>query len=75
MKTMITKVVSMMMLVAVLSSCKKNDKEVVPENPGNYILAVTPVALTGKADYLITAGSLEEGKVSIIGNGVEQDGT
>ncbi|SDL02071.1 protein of unknown function [Pedobacter sp. ok626] len=75
MKTMITKALSVLMFAAVLSSCKKNNREVIPENPGNYILAVTPVAQTGKADYLVTASSLEEGKVSIIGNGVEQDGT
>lgn len=75
MKTMITKAVSVLMFVAVLSSCKKNNKENVPENPGNFVLAVTPAAVTGVADYLVTASSLDEGKVSIIGNGVEQDGT
>ncbi|MFA4869373.1 MAG: DUF4374 domain-containing protein [Pedobacter sp.] len=75
MKTMITKAVSVLMFVAILSSCKKNNKENVPENPGNFVLAVTPAAVTGVADYLVTASSLDEGKVSIIGNGVEQDGT
>lgn len=75
MKTMITKAVSVLMFAAILSSCKKSNKEVVPENPGNFVLAVTPAAVTGVADYLVTASSLDEGKVSIIGNGVEQDGT
>ncbi|GGH12832.1 hypothetical protein GCM10007352_19870 [Mucilaginibacter phyllosphaerae] len=46
-----------------------------PENPGNYILAVTPAASTGVADYLLTAGSLETGSISTAGNGIEQDGT
>nr|WP_068888704.1 DUF4374 domain-containing protein [Pedobacter panaciterrae] len=76
MKTTITKTLSALALIAVLSSCdKKSDREVIPENPGNYVLAVTPTAITGVADYLLTASSLDEGAVSIIGNGVEQDGT
>jgi len=75
MKTTITKALSALAFAAVLSSCSKNDKEVVPENPGNFVIAVTPVASTGVADYLVTSSSLDTGKVSIIGNGVEQDGT
>jgi len=75
MKTIIKKAVSVLMFATLLMSCKKDGKEVVPENPGNFVLAVTPAAVTGVADYLVTASSLEEGKVSIIGNGVEQDGT
>ena len=75
MKTIITKAVSVLMFATVLTSCQKSEKEVVPENPGNFVLAVTPAAVTGVADYLVTASSLDEGKVSIIGNGVEQDGT
>jgi hypothetical protein len=75
MKTTITKTLSALAFVAVLSSCdKKEDREVIPENPGNYIIAVTPTAIAGKADYLVTASSLESGSVSIIGNGTEQDG-
>ncbi|MXV51825.1 DUF4374 domain-containing protein [Pedobacter sp. HMF7647] len=63
-------------VMAVLASCSKdNDGTVTPENPGNYILTVTPAASTGVADYLLTAGSLETGAVSTAGNGVEQDGT
>lgn len=57
---------------AALASCSD---DAAPSNPGNYILTVTPAASTGVADYLLTAGTLESGSVSIIGNGVEQDGT
>ncbi len=76
MKTTINKTLLIMAFVGALSSCaKKADREVIPENPGNYIIAVTPTAIAGKADYLLTASSLESGAASIIGNGVEQDGT
>ncbi|MEJ2879779.1 DUF4374 domain-containing protein [Pedobacter sp. GR22-6] len=76
MKTTITKTLLALAFVGVLSSCeKKEDREVIPENPGNYVIAVTPTAIAGKADYLLTASSLESGAVSIVGNGVEQDGT
>lgn len=76
MKTKITKTLLALAFAGALSSCaKKSDREVIPENPGNYIIAVTPTAIAGKADYLLTANSLESGAVSIVGNGVEQDGT
>lgn len=76
MKTTVTKVLLALAFAGVLSSCdKKSDREVIPENPGNYIIAVTPTAIAGKADYLLTASSLESGAASIVGNGVEQDGT
>ncbi|MHA4894155.1 DUF4374 domain-containing protein [Pedobacter sp. PWIIR3] len=76
MKTTVTKMLLALAFAGVISSCdKKADREVVPENPGNYIIAVTPTAIAGKADYLLTASSLETGAASIIGNGVEQDGT
>ena len=76
MKTKITKTLIAMAFAGALSSCsKKSEREVIPENPGNYIIAVTPTAIAGKADYLLTASSLESGAVSIVGNGVEQDGT
>jgi hypothetical protein len=58
------------------TSCSKNDDGPdIPEDPGNYILAVTPAASTGVADYLLTASNLETGTISTAGNGVEQDGT
>jgi len=75
MKTKITKAFATLAFAAVLASCSKKNTEVVPEDPGNFILAVTPVASTGVADYLVTASSLDEGTVSIVGNGTEQDGT
>lgn len=76
MKNTITKALLALTFAAVITSCKKNNtNEDVAENPGNYLIAVTPVAVTGVADYLLTASSLDEGKISIIGNGVEQDGT
>ena len=75
MKTTITKTLLALAFAGVLSSCeKKEDREVIPPNPGNYIIAVTPSAIASKADYLLTASSLESGAVSIIGNGTEQDG-
>lgn len=61
---------------SIITSCsKKNDGPNVPEDPGNYILAVTPAASTSEADYLLTASNLESGTISTAGNGVEQDGT
>jgi len=76
MKKTITNMLIAFAFAGVLSSCdKKADREIIPENPGNYVIAVTPTAIAGVADYLLTASSLESGSVSIIGNGVEQDGT
>ena len=57
-----------------LASC--SDKtELGIENPGNYILTVSPAASTGVADYLLTAQNLDTGTITTAGNGVEQDGT
>ncbi len=56
-----------------LASCNKSDRK--PDNPGNFIIAVTPAASTGVADYLLTASSLDTGRISTAGQGVEQDGT
>ncbi|WP_461085884.1 DUF4374 domain-containing protein [Spirosoma flavus] len=58
----------------ILASCSENTTTV-PENPGNFILAVSPAASTGVADYLLTAQNLDAGTISTAGNGVEQDGT
>ena len=57
-----------------LASCSEKN-EAALENPGNYILAVSPAASTGVADYLLTAQNLETGTITTAGNGVEQDGT
>ena len=75
MKTTITKAFAALSITAALASCSNKNDNAVPENPGNFVLAVTPAGSTGVADYLVTAGSLDTGKVSIVGNGVEQDGT
>ena len=40
-----------------------------------YVVTATPVALEGVADYILTTENLEEGSISLVGNGVEQDGT
>jgi len=56
-----------------LASC--SDDNAAPAGGGPYILTVTPTASTGVADYLLNANSLESGTASIIGNGIEQDGT
>ncbi len=56
-----------------LASCNKSERT--PDNPGNFIIAVTPAASTGVADYLLTASSLDTGRISTAGQGVEQDGT
>jgi len=45
------------------------------ENGGPYVIAATPIALEGVADYLVNTGSLTSGRVSLIDNGIEQDGT
>lgn len=60
--------------MSTLLACSKNDDKA-PEEKGNFIVAVTPVAATGVADYLLTTSSLDTGKVSTAGQGVEQDGT
>ncbi|TJZ60527.1 DUF4374 domain-containing protein [Sphingobacterium olei] len=55
-------------------SCKDDGADPAPIG-GNFVLAVTPIASTGVADYLLTTDDLESGTVSIKGNGIEQDGT
>lgn len=59
-------------------SCDSDDPEPGPVGPAaesRFIIASTPLASDGVADYLLTAESLTEGTVSTVGNGVEQDGT
>ncbi|SHG16651.1 protein of unknown function [Salegentibacter echinorum] len=45
------------------------------EAQARYVIAATPVASEGVADYLLTANNLSEGSISTAGNGIEQDGT
>ena len=60
---------------ALFAACGKNESAPGPEQGGNFIVAVTPVASEGVADYLLTANSLDNGTISTAGQGVEQDGT
>lgn len=62
------------MTLSTVLGCSKDETEN-PAEKGNFIVAVTPVAATGVADYLLTANSLDTGKVTTAGQGVEQDGT
>jgi len=75
MKVNFTKAFAALALASTIVSCSKKDDNPVAENPGNYILTVTPVASTAVADYLLTASNLESGTISTAGNGIEQDGT
>lgn len=62
------------LLVATAFTSCSDDAE--PDNNrGNYILAVTPAASTGVADYLLNARSLESGSITTKNNGIEQDGS
>src|SRR5690606_38142587 len=54
---------------------KKNDDNGQPDQGGQYVLSVLPIATTGVADYLLTSPSLDTGVISTAGSGVEQDGT
>lgn len=63
-----------LLAAAAFASCD-DDKTVVSDNVGDYILTVTPAASTAVADYLLNARSLESGTITTQGNGVEQDGT
>ena len=60
--------------ISSLYSCKSDDTPS-PRSEGNFVVAVTPVANEGVADYLITTSSLDTGTISNAGQGVEQDGT
>ena len=68
---------SLLAAAILFGSCSKSESSGGESTDGGskYIVAVTPIASTGVADYLVTANSLDEGTVSILGNGIEQDGT
>lgn len=71
------KLCTLMALSLLTFSCSKDDNggNEGSGNSGNFVIAVLPTAATNVADYLVTAESLDKGSVSIVGNGVEQDGT
>ncbi|WP_289022300.1 DUF4374 domain-containing protein [uncultured Salegentibacter sp.] len=69
---------AMLSLALISVSCNEDDPDVPGEGEtatDKYIIAATPVASEGVADYLLTAESVTEGTISTQGNGVEQDGT
>ncbi|WP_315817280.1 DUF4374 domain-containing protein [Paraflavitalea speifideaquila] len=68
----------LMVLALALSACSKDSKQEGGDGgnaQGKYVIAVSPVASTGVADYLLTAADLDAGTITTAGNGIEQDGT
>lgn len=67
--------------LAILSACDKKTSYVEPDpvsedtTKTKFIVTVTPANTTGVADYILETDSLSEGTLSIVGNGLEQDGT
>lgn len=62
------------------TACSDDDNNTTPEDGGagngsKFIITSTPIASDGVADYLLTVDDLTTGKVSTVGNGIEQDGT
>lgn len=70
-------ILSLLAAAILFGSCSKSEPSGGNTTDGGskYIVAVTPIASTGVADYLVTTNSLDEGTASILGNGIEQDGT
>lgn len=61
--------------LGMLASCKKKDDDATPATIGNYIIAATPEGSLGEgADYVLANSTLNDGKISVTGNGIEQDG-
>lgn len=46
-----------------------------PSATAQYVIASSPTASEGVADYLLTTDNLTEGTISTVGSGIEQDGT
>lgn len=67
--------------LAILSACDKKTSFVEPDpvsedtTKTKYIVTVTPANSTGIADYILEVDSLHKGTISILGNGIEQDGS
>lgn len=65
-------------LTVIFSACSKNTTQnPIPdgETTTKYIIAATPIGTENVADYLLVTDNIESGSISIIGNGIEQDGT
>ncbi len=64
----------------ITASCSDDDSNIPEEGGGEtatdkYVIAATPEASEGVADYLLTSVSVTEGEISLSGNGIEQDGS
>ncbi len=77
-----TRILSIACLAIAFASCSKSsdnsggDGGGTNTGAGKYIIAAYPTgAVTGTADYLLTADDVSTGTISTKGNGVEQDGT
>lgn len=69
-----------MLVISTLSfSCSEDDgPKTGGENyvaKGEYIITATPKESEGVADYVLNVETLMEGKTTLLGNGIEQDGT
>ncbi len=68
--------------LAVLSSCSEDDTTTLPPtNPGDssettstYVIAATVTGSNGSVPVLLTTSSLDEGRISALGNGLVNDG-
>lgn len=63
---------------AIFTSCSDDDTPKQGETPqkgAKYLITATPKASEGVADYILTTDNLSQGKISTVGNGIEQDGT
>src|SRR5690554_388205 len=78
MKTNTTYLLGCIALASALQfGCSEENNPIVdgPDADARYIIASTPIASDGVADYLLTADDLRQGSISTVGNGIEQDGT
>ncbi|AUC84604.1 hypothetical protein CW731_04490 [Polaribacter sp. ALD11] len=77
MKKVSFKIGAWALAIASLAAC--SEKEVTDpvgsSSESKYIITATPTASEGVADYILTTDYLSQGKISTIGNGIEQDGT
>ncbi|MDT0677670.1 DUF4374 domain-containing protein [Autumnicola musiva] len=61
-----------------ITSCSDDDNTPNGEayvEPGPYIITASPQESEGVADYLLTVETLTQGRTTLVGNGIEQDGT
>lgn len=73
-----TNLLAWMMLAAAVPFGCSDENDPIDQGPhaeARYVIASTPIASDGVADYLLTAEDLSQGSISTVGNGIEQDGT